>query len=379
MDFELTQEQVMFRQVWREVVQRELVPLVDDAENNRQFPIEFYRKLGKLGYLCIGLSQEYGGLGLGMVEQVIYAEEIARVCSGIVDAMGAPDEVAILLTEHGNDELRSKYLTPVTKGEKLPCIAVTEPNAGSDSAGMETTAVKEGDAYIINGPKTFITNAPIADFAVIAARTDKTVKPSRGISLIIVDTDTPGFSKPRNLDKMGKHAAMVGEFTMQNCRVPVSNLIGEEGRGLSYVLGAFNARRIINATQSMGIAEAAHEAAVEYAKNRVQFGQPIGKFQAISFRLAHLAAEIESLRWLIYRATWLYDQGRDCIMEASMVKLLGADVSQRVTDFACQVHGGYGYMKEYPVERFFRDARAQSLAVGTSEIQELVIARQLGL
>jgi len=214
---------------------------------------------------------------------------------------------------------------------------------------------------------------------VVAARTDKTVKPSRGISLIIVDTDTPGFSKPRNLDKMGKHSAMVGEFTMQNCRVPVSNLIGEEGRGLSYVLGAFNARRIISATQSMGIAEVAHEAAVEYAKNRVQFGQPIGKFQAISFRLAHLAAEIESLRWLIYRAAWLYDQGRDCVMEASMVKLLGADIAQRTTDFACQVHGGYGYMKEYPVERFFRDARAQSIAVGTSEIQELVIARQLGL
>ena len=379
MDFELTQQQVMFRQAWREVLQRELVPIVDDAENNHTFPMEFYRKAGKLGYLFVGIPTEYGALGLGTLEQAIWSEELSRVNSGMVDIMEPPEECCHLILNHGSEEQIKKYVIPTIKGEKFGCFALTEPNAGCDPAGMETTAVRDGDSFVLNGRKMFITGSPVADYAAVFARTDKNVKPSKGISLILVDKDTPGFPPPHTLEKMGKHTAVVGEFTLQDCRVPVSNLVGELGRGLPYALGQLDASRIVSAAQSLGLAEVAQEAAIEYAKNRVQFGQPIGKFQAISFRLAHLAAEIESIRWLIYRAAWLKDQGIDCTKEASMVKLLAGELSQRVADAACQVHGGYGYIKEYPVERYFRDARAQTIASGTAEIMEMIIARQIGL
>jgi alkylation response protein AidB-like acyl-CoA dehydrogenase len=264
-------------------------------------------------------------------------------------------------------------------GEKIGAFGLTEPGAGSDAAAIEAKAVRNGDNYVLNGTKTFISNAPICDFAIIPAYTDKSLGPGKGISVFVIEKDMVGFSSSPKLEKMGNHSDETGSLYLRDCRVPASNLVGEEGRGFQYIMKGLTRGRIVHAARTLGVAVAAYESALDYAKQRVQFNQPIGKFQAISFRLARMALEIESVRWLIYRAAWLYDNGKKCNKESSMAKLLSSEVALRVADNATHIFGGYGYIAEYQVERYFRDAKIGVITQGTSEVQHILIARELGL
>jgi len=279
---------------------------------------------------------------------------------------------------HGTEEQKQKCLVPSIKGQKIGAFGLTEPNACSDAAAVEATAVKKGDKYVINGNKIYITNGTICDFVVVAAYTDKSLGTRGGMSMFIVEKDTPGFSR-KKMAKFCSHSLDTGELTFEDCAVPVENLIGEEGRGFYYFMESLDAGRITHSAASVGIAQAAYEAALSYVQQRVQFGQPIYKFQVNSFKLARMAMEIEAARWLMYRAAWLYDQGARRLNEAAMTKLFASEVCARVTQEAMQIHGGVALMAESPVNRYLRDARMQTITEGTSEICELVIARGIGL
>jgi alkylation response protein AidB-like acyl-CoA dehydrogenase len=278
---------------------------------------------------------------------------------------------------HGTEEQKQKFLVPAAKGDKIAAYGLTEANAGSDAAAIETTAKKEGNNYIVNGSKIYITNGQICDFITLAVSTDKS-KGSRGISTLIVEKDTPGFSVTK-MRKLGHHSAATGQLFFDNCRVPGDNLIGEEGRGYKYMLEALNGARISHSARSLGTAQAAFEASLNYAKERVQFGQPIGKFQAISFKLARMATELEAARWLLYRAAWLYDQGEDCRKESSMTKIFSSEIAIRIAEEAMRIHAGAGYLTDSVIQRYFRDAILYHTTEGTTEIQEMLISRALGL
>lgn len=379
MYLELSEEQKMFREAIRSFAEKEIAPLVEEAEEKEKFPVELFPKLGRLGYLCITYPVEYGGAGMGKVSEGIWIEEIARISGGITAALMVSSGVATsIICDHGSEELKQKYLVPTAKGEKIAAFTLTEPNAGSDAAALETTAVGQGDGYILNGTKIFISNAPIADFLTVAAYTDKSKGARGGVSIFVVDKGTPGVTIT-HMSKMGNRSTETGEVSLGNCHVPQENLVGEEGKGFPYLMETLAGGRISHSFRSLGVAQAAYEASLGYAKERVQFKQPIGKFQAISFKLARLAMEIEAARWLCCRAAWLYDQGTKPIREASMAKLFASEVVNHVTSEAMQIHGGYGYMMDSPVQRYFRDARLYTITEGTTEIQQLVISRDLGL
>jgi len=378
MDFEFSEEQKMFREAIRELAQKEVAPIVKEAEENETAPVDLFPKLGKLGYLCPAYPPEYGGGGLGKIGDCILVEELARVCSGITSGIMVQSGLSTFpILDHGNEEQKQRFLVPAAKGEKIAAYGLTEPNAGSDAAAVETTAKRDGSYYIVNGSKIYITNGQICDFATLAVSTDRS-QGSRGVSTIIVERNTPGFTITK-MRKLGHHSAATAELAFDNCRVPIDNLIGEEGRGFRYMLEALNGARISHGARSLGTAQAAFEASLDYAKQRIQFGQPIGKFQAISFKLARLAAEIEAARWLLYRVAWLYDQGNECRKEAPMTKLFASEVAIRAAEEAMRIHAGAGYLAESTVERYFRDAILFHTTEGTSEIQELVISRELGL
>nr|AKQ04170.1 acyl-CoA dehydrogenase [uncultured bacterium Rifle_16ft_4_minimus_4226] len=332
MDFTLSDEHRMFQRAIRDFAEKEIDPQVEEAEEKEEFPVELFPKMGKLGYLGIRYPEKYGG----------------------------------------------PLLVPAIKGEKIAALGLTEPNAGSDISSIQTTARKDGDSYIVNGSKIFITNGTIADFVLVAAYTDKS-RGTKGISLLVLERGTPGFTIARKLKKLGNRSSDTGELVFEDCRIPKENLIGEENRGFGYIVGALKSGRIIYGARSVGVAQAAFEAALQYAKERVQFGQPIGKFQANQFKLAKMATAIEAARTFTFRAAWMLDQGIECMKEASMVKLFATEMVQWVTAEAVQLHGGYGYMMEYPVQRYFRDAKMFTITEGTSEIQQVVIARELGL
>ena len=378
MDFELTEEQKMFQKAVMDFARKEVAPIVKEAEETETFPKQLFPKLGELGYLCPSYPEEYGGGGLGKIGDCILIEELARVCFGISAGIMAQGGLATYpILAHGTELQKQKYLVPAVKGQKIAAYGLTEPNAGSDASAIETTARREGDYYVINGTKIYITNAPICDFMLLAASTDRS-KGHRGIATFIVDRDTPGLTVA-TLKKVGAHSAATGEVAFEDCHVPTDNLVGEEGRGFKYMLESLNGARISHAARSFGIAEAAFEASLDYAKQRKQFGQPIGKFQAIAFKLSTLATQIEAARSLLYRVAWLYDQGNECRKEAPMVKFFCSELAIRAAEEAMRIHAGAGYLAESVIQRYFRDAILTHTTEGTTEIQELVISRELGL
>lgn len=379
MDFEFGEEHKMFREVIRSFAEKEIAPLVEEAEAKEKFPLELFPQMGSLGYLCVRYPAKYGAAEMGKMAECIMVEETARICAGIAAGLMIQSGLGTsLICDHGSEAQKQKYLVPAIKGQKIGAFALTEPNAGSDAAAIETKATKEKNGYLLNGVKTFITNGPIADFASVAAYTDKGKGPRAGVSVFMVEKGPPGFTA-RKLYKLGNRSAETGELTFDNCWIPRENLVGEEGKGFPYLMEGLAGGRISHSARSLGVAQAALEASLKYAKERVQFGQPIGKFQAISFKLARMAMELEAATWLAYHSAWLYDQGKKAMKEAAMAKLFASEMVLNVTSEACQINGGYGYMMDSPVQRYFRDARLYTITEGTSEIQQLVIARELGL
>ncbi|MFC2060162.1 acyl-CoA dehydrogenase family protein [Chloroflexota bacterium] len=379
MDFEFNEEHKMLREVVKDFAEKEIAPLVEAAEEKEEFPLELFPKVGDLGYLCTNYPVEYGGGGMGLIGQCIVVEEMSRVCLGIASGLMIQSGIGTeAILAHGTEEQKQEYLIPAVQGRKIGAFGLTEPNAGSDSAAIETTAVKRDGKYVINGNKIYITNGPICDFVLVAAYTDKSLGTRGGVSIFIVEKGTPGFSCAK-MKKFCIRSSTTGELTFEDCVVPAENMVGEEGKGFIYLMETLDAGRISHAASSIGLAQAAYEASLDYAQQRVQFGQPIYKFQANSFKLARMAMEIEAARWFMYRSAWLYDQGARRFKEAAMVKLFASEVAQRVTTEAMQIHGGVALMHESPVQRYFRDARRGTITEGTSEIQQMVISRAIGL
>ena len=378
MDFAFDEVQQLFQNAARDFAQREVAPIVEEAEKADDVPMHLFTTLGELGYLCPGYPEEYGGGGLGKIGECILYEELGKISSGICSGIMVNGGLASKMVEaHGTEEQKQKYLAPACRGEKIASFGLTEANAGSDAAAIETKAVKDGDSWVINGSKIYITNGQICDFVTIAAVTDKT-RGSRGISTIIIDADNPGFTRSK-MEKLGNHASATSEMYFDDCRVPAENLVGVEGEGFKYMLESLTGARISHAARSIGMAQAALQTTLDYAKERVQFGRPIGKNQDIAFRLARISTEIEAARWLLYRVAWLYDSGETCRKEAAMTKLKAAEVAVKMAEEAMRIHAGAGYLAESVVQRYYRDAILYPITEGTSEIQQLIISRELGL
>lgn len=376
MDFDLNEDQKVFRNAFRKFAEVEISPLVEEAEEEEKFPIQLFPKMGKLGYLCPRYSENYGGAGIDKLTEVILREEMSRISQGISSSWSAHSYLGTFtIYTWGTEEQKQKYIVPAIKGEKIAAFALTEPNAGSDVKSIETTARRDGDGYIINGTKMFITNGTICDFVTVIAFTDKE-RGYKGISIFVVDKGTPGFIVSRKLKKEGVRSSETAELVFQDCRIPQKNLVGNEG-SFTKVMETLNEGRIGVAGNCLGIALAAYEAALRYSKERIQFGQPIGKFQAIAFKLAEMATEIDAARFLVYRAAWMLDQKRNPMKEASMAKLYASEVAERVTREALHIHGGYGQMREFSVGRFHRDALVYVIGEGTSEIQKQIISKQI--
>jgi alkylation response protein AidB-like acyl-CoA dehydrogenase len=376
--FRLDEEQEAFRLAVRGFAEKELAPRVEELEARETFPLDLFRQLGTLGYLGVGYPETYGGSGGDMVMRCLLIEEIARVNCGFAAALLAHVGLGCIpILRFGTEAQKQDYLVPALRGEKLGCFGLSEPDSGSDAASIRTTAERRGDEYVINGSKMFITNGNIADYCLVAAYTDRSRR-GAGISMFIVDTRTPGFSVSRKLKKTGHHTSETAALTFEDLRVPASALLGGVEGGFTQVTGTLEGGRITHAARSVGVSQAALEAALGYARERIQFGQPIAKFQAIKFKLARMAMEVETARLAMLRAAWLFDRGY-CMREAAMAKLFASEVAQRVTWEAVQIHGGYGYIAEFPVERFWRDARLMTITEGTTEIQLTIIARELGI
>ncbi|HIE17946.1 MAG TPA: acyl-CoA dehydrogenase [Dehalococcoidia bacterium] len=379
MNFELTEEQKMFQEAIGSFAEKEIAPLVDEAEKTSTFPVQLFPKMGTLGYLCVRYPVQYGGAGIGKIGDCIAVEEVAYHSVGIAAGIMVQSGIGTTaIYTRGSEDQKQKYLVPAIRGHKIAAFGLTEPNAGSDAAAIETTATRKNGKYILNGTKIFITNGSFCDFVLVAAYTDKSKGARDGVSLLIADKDTPGFNRSR-LHKFCARSGEVAELTFEDCAVPEENLVGEEGKGFRYLMESLTGGRISHASRSLGLARAAYDASVTYAQERVQFGQPIAKFQVNAFKLARMAMDIEAARWLIYYAAWLYDQDKPHVKEAAMAKLFASEVAIRVTTEALQIHGGYGLMEESVVQRYFRDARLATITEGTSEIQQLVISREIGI
>lgn len=377
-DFELTDEQQMFKDTIRDFGDNEITPLVEDAENNEKFPLEIFPKLGEMGFLGISFPEEYGGVDLDKITECIFAEEMGRINAGIAMCVNAHTSLSMIpILKNGNDAQKEKYLIPGIEGKIIGALGLTEPDAGSDARSIRATAVKKGDQYIINGTKTWITNGTMCDYVIVAAYTDKSKK-GTGISLFIIDADAPGFTEKNKIHKLGHRSADTAELVFENCEVPEENLLVGEG-GFMGAMNTLLGARITHAAKSVGLAQSAFEFALQYSKEREAFGRTISKFQAISFKLARMAVQIETARLMVYKAAWLYSNDKNALKEASMAKLYAAEVVQDVCTEAVQVLGGYGYGVEFPVERYYRDAKLASITEGTSEIQHVVIARELGI
>ena len=378
LSFEYTEEQEMFRDTIRDFAAKEVEPLIEEYEAKEDFPKELFPKLGEMGFLGIVFPEEYGGVGMDKITDCIFSEEMGKVNAGMTMCINAHVGLSMFpIYKFGTDAQKEKYLIPGIEGKIIGSLGLTEPNAGSDARSIRTQAVKEGDKYILNGTKTWITNANMCDYAIVAAYTDKTKK-GEGISLFIIDKDCPGFKIGAKIHKLGHKAADTGELIFENCEVPEENLLVGQG-GFSGAMGTLLGARITHAAKSVGIAQAALDYALQYSKEREAFGRPISKFQAISFKLADMAVKVEAARLMVYKAAWLYSNDKKCVKEASMAKLYAAEVVQSVATEAVQVLGGYGYGVEYPVERYYRDAKLASLTEGTSEVQKIVISRELGI
>lgn len=375
MAFELTQEQEMIRLMARDFAKKELEPYAGKWAEEEKFPEAAIKKMGELGLLGMMIPSEYDGAGAGAVSYCLALQEISYACASTGVTMSVTNLSSDPIYKYGNDEQKRRYLMPLARGEFIGAFAVTEPDAGSDPGSMSTRAEDMGDHYRVNGSKVFITNAGYAGVIILIARTG-VEKSNRALSAFIVTPDMPGFKVGRREDKMGLRASNTVELLFDDCIVPKENLIGKEGLGFKIAMVALDSGRIGIASQSLGIARACLHEAVEYAKNRKQFGRNIGSFQAIQWMIADTAAEIEAAHWLTLAAAERKDRGAPFTREASIAKLFASEMANRAAYRALQIHGGYGYMKEYKVERLYRDARVTAIYEGTSEVQRLVIARE---
>jgi hypothetical protein len=377
MNFDLSGEQQEMRRVLREIAEQEIKPHAAEWDEKEIFPHDVIQKLGELGFLGVIFPPEYGGAGLGYVDYVTVVEELSRADASVGITVAAHISLwSNHIYEQGTEKQKQKYLVPLASGQSIGAWSLTEPEAGSDASGTRTTAVLDGDEWVINGSKTFTTNGRVADVAIAMAVTDKS-KRHHGISAFIVPKGTPGFRSGKKERKLGHRASDTSEMIFENCRVPRENLLGEEGEGFIAALQVLDGGRISIASLALGIAQASFDCALEYSKQRQQFGKPISSFQAIQFKLADMATEIEAARLLTYRAAALKDQGKPVTKESAMAKLYASEVSVRAANEAVQILGGYGYIKDFPAERYFRDSKLTTIGEGTSEIQRLVIARQL--
>ena len=383
MDLELSPEHELLRRTIRDFLAREVADKIDEHEQERRFPTDIVAELGQMGLLGIPFPEEEGGAGLDTLAYAIAIEELSRVWGSLGIIVAAHTSLGCNpLHLAGTDEQKQKYLVPMASGQVLGAYGLTEPEAGSDSGGTRTTARldssgRKGGSWVINGGKRFITNAGQAGTYIVTARTGDREDGSAEISAFIVEQGTPGFTVGRLEEKLGLHASATGELLFEDCHVPAANMLGAKGEGWKIFLKTLDGGRISIGAMAVGLSQAALDASVTYARERKQFGRPIGSFQGVAFMIADMATEVEAARAMVWRAAWMKDRGEDYSIAAAQAKLFASEVSQRVTNWGIQVHGGYGYVEEYKVERFMRDAKLTELGEGTSQIQRLVIGRRI--
>jgi hypothetical protein len=376
-DFDLSEEQALLRKTVRDFAEKELAPHSREWDEKQAFPREVFGRLGALGLAGCCWPEEYGGSGLTTLDWAIVMEELARVDAGVALSLAAHHSLCEAhLNLVGTDEQKRRFLPPLARGEKVGCWGLTEPGSGSDASGLRTSAVRDGDHFVLNGSKTFITNGGVADVAVVMAATDRAAG-KKGISAFVVERGTPGFRPGKKEDKLGVRSSDTSELVLEECRVPAANLLGREGMGFVDTLRILDKGRVGIAAFSVGIGQAALEASMRYALERKQFGHAIADFQAIQFKIAEMATQLEAARLLTWRAAAMADGGRPHTAESAMAKLFAGEAAVEVALEAIQIHGGYGYLKDYPVERHLRDAKLGTIGEGTSEVQRLVIAREL--
>ncbi|MFN7931045.1 MAG: acyl-CoA dehydrogenase [Blastocatellia bacterium] len=377
MDFELNEEQQQVKRMVREFAEAELKPNVMKWDEEQYFPKALWPKLGELGLTGVIFPEEYGGAGMGYVEYATVIEELSRVDGSIGLSIAAHNSLCTNhIYQYGTKEQRERFVTPLAKGEKVGAWGLTEPGSGSDASGLKTTARKKNGGWVINGAKNFITHGISGDTCVVLAFTEREMR-SRGISAFIVERGTKGFLPGKKENKLGVRASETASIIFEDCYVPNENLLGERGRGFVNAMQILDGGRISIAALALGIAQGAYESALKYSKEREQFGKPIFEFQAIQFKLADMATQIEAARLLIHRAAWLKDNKKQTTKESAMAKIFASEMAVKVSEEAIQIHGGYGYTKDYPPEKHWRDAKLCTIGEGTSEVQRLVIARQL--
>lgn len=377
MDFSFTEDQQLLRHTVREFAESEILPHVMEFDESQEYPREIMAKAAKLGLFGILFPEKYGGAGLGYMEYAIAIEELSRVDGSVGISVAAHNG---LCSNHiylfGNEAQREKWLKPLASGEWIGGWSLTEPTAGSDAGGTRSTAVEDGDHWVLNGSKTFTTHGTVGDVVVVFAVTDKD-KGKHGISTFVIRQGTPGFRPGKKENKMGLRASDTSEVIMDNCRIPADQLIGKRGEGFIDAMKVLDGGRISIAALALGMSRGAYEAAAKYATEREQFGKPIASFQAIQFMLADMATKIDAAAMLIYRAAWMKDNGQNVTKESAMAKLFASEIGVEVADKALQIFGGYGYVKDFPVEKFYRDMKLCTIGEGTSEIQRIVIAREI--
>ncbi len=377
MNFELNENQKMIAQMVRDFAEKEIRPNFMEWDETQEFPVHVFKKLGELGLMGVFIPEEYGGSGFGYDEYITVVSEIAKVCGSIGLSVAAHNSLCTgHIYYHGSEAQKKKYLPLLASAEWIGAWGLTETGTGSDAGGMNTTAVKEGNEWVLNGSKNFITHGKSGDVAVVIARTGEKGD-SKGMSAFIVEKGTPGFSAGKKENKMGMRASETCELIFDNCRIPAENLIGEEGRGFQQAMQILDGGRISIGALALGIAKGAYEAAVKYSKEREQFGKPISQFQAIAFKLADMATQIEAAELLLYQASYLKNNKKNLTKESAIAKYYASEVAVTVANEAVQIFGGYGYTKDFPVEKFYRDAKLCTIGEGTSEIQKLVISREI--
>ncbi|MCK6404606.1 MAG: acyl-CoA dehydrogenase [Rhodocyclaceae bacterium] len=373
----LTQEQEMIRDAMRDFAQERLAPFAGEWDRNHTFPAEALKELGALGAMGVVVPEEWDGAGMDYMSLVLMLEEIAAGDGATSTIVSVQNSLACGITmKYGSDEQKEKYLKPLARGDMLGCFCLTEPHTGSDASAITTRATRDGDHFVLNGVKQFITTGKHAQVAIVFAVTDKAAG-KKGISCFLVPTETPGYIVARIEEKMGQHASDTAQIIFENCRIPASCLLGKEGDGYRIALSNLEAGRIGIAAQSVGMARSALDAAVKYAKERVAFGVPLTGHQAVSFRLADMATQVDAARLMVWRAAMLKDAGKPCLKEASMAKMFASEIAEKVCSDAIQIHGGYGYTSDFPVERIYRDVRVSQIYEGANDIQRLVIGRAI--
>jgi alkylation response protein AidB-like acyl-CoA dehydrogenase len=374
MDLELTEEQQIIRTTIRKFAQEELAPVAEELDIAEEFPWKIFKRIAELGLLGMILPPEYGGSGSDELSLAIAIEEIAQACASTADILDSAAIIGIIpIYQYGNEEQKQRFLPALAKGERISSYAITEPDAGSDIGSIKARAERDGNDYILNGQKTFITCGNVCDTAIVFAGIPELAP--RGITAFIVEKEMPGFSRGQKFRKLGMHAATNAELFFEDCRVPAANRLGEEGKGMRIALSILDHGRIGIAAQAVGIAQAVLDKSVEYSKTRIQFGAPISQYQAIAWKVADMATEIEAARFLYYNAAYLADRGKPFSKHAAMAKLYASELAMKASTWGIQIFGGYGYMMEYPMQRYFRDAKLTEIYEGTSEVQRIVISR----